>query len=647
MEYATGNSKDEKFLQELEQIVITNLQNEQFGVETLAQLKGISRSHLHRKLKLLKKQSVSRFIREIRLKEAMTLLKQNMGNVSEIAYTVGFSSTSYFNTCFHDYYGYPPGEVKKRMDDSGDTPKAATITVREKRSPMENSSPLVETGGTSETKRSARRRLPLQKSLLYAGALLTVLFVIYYTYRQKTDTGSKAPPSIAILPLDHLSEKPEQEYLTAGIHDALIGELGMIKGLRVISRTSTLRYPDSDLLIQDIAKELGVDVIIEGSVLISGDSLRLQLQLIEAFPEERHLWAQEYYQDIPHVLSLQSSAIADIAKTIQVNLSTAEQKRLSALKKVNPETYQSYLRGMYFLNKSTPEEFQKGLGYLHQAIEKDPADPHAYVGLAEGYAMLGHGPNPANTYWQRGKAAALKAIELDSTLARAYTALATISLYYEGDYEGAERAFLKANGINPNIAVNHFHYAWYHVLFGQMNKALVEQKLAKELDPLTPIFTADLGSLYYWMGMDDEAIVELKEALELDGGFGHAWWMLGNVYLRKGWADQAIAAHIRAVEINPVWNWALANTYVLSGNEDKASSIITEIKDAKTITPRVAFGLVQINVSLGDIDEAFYWLEYGTPDVWIPFIRTWPGFELLREDPRFTTFLQAKNLPAV
>ena len=629
MKYGADPSQDEVFLRELEQIILENLQNEQFSVELLAQIKGVSRSHLHRKLKRLKGQSISQFIREIKLNEAMKLLEADVANVSEIAYRVGFSSTSYFNTCFHAYYGFPPGEVKKRNQIGGDHDLTAIedVSLKGKKS--------------LDSERSIK-----PKALLFTGvALVALLLVVYFINLEGGgDQVVKRAPAIAILPLDHLSELSDQEYLTAGIHDALIGELGTLKGLRVISRTSTMRYQDSNLLIQEIAKELGVDVIVEGSVVITGDSLRLQLQLIEAFPQERHLWAQEYYRDVPNILSLQGNIIQDIAEAIEVRLTKEDKMRLSSLEKVDPETYKAYLRGTYFLNKSTPEEFQKGLDYLHQAIENDPANPHAYVGLAEGYIALLHGPNPSAIYWQRAKAAAIRAIKLDSTLAKAYATLAMIKLYHEGDWEGAELAFIKTNSINPNLAFNHFHYAWFNVIFGNMDKALEEQKFAKELDPLTTIYTADMGSVYYWLGQYDKAMVELNQALELDSAFGHTWWLVGNVYAQQGKYDQAIKAHSRAAEINPVWKWALANTYVISGDQKKALAIVEELKNT-TVTPRIAFGLMLVYVALGDLDEAFRWLEFEPADVWVPWTRTWPGLEPLRNDPRYKIFLRKKNLP--
>ena len=524
MKIEVDTSKGEKFIQDLEQIVYENLQNEQFGVAALARRKGISRSHLYRKLKLLKKKSISQFIREIRLKEAMKMLHKDVATVAEVAYSVGFASTSYFNTCFHDYYGYPPGEALKRSRNEIHTGATEILVSIERRTA--NTYPIAIKGNGPDYKmQPVSRRSFVQNTFILTGILLVaILLVFLYKNRSKTNPILPPPKSIAILPLEHLSKNPDQEYLTAGIHDALIGELGMIKGLRVISRTSTLRYLHSNLLIQDIAKELGVDVIMEGSVVITGDSLRLQLQLIDAFPEERHLWAQEYYRDIPNVLSLHSKVIEDIAKTVQVHLSNEEKMHLATVRKVNTESYKAYLRGIYLLNKSTPEEFQKGLEYLHEAIDNDPADPLAYARLAEGYLALGHGPDPSNSYWKRGRAAAIRAIELDSTLANGYSALGAIKLYYERDWIGAEHNLIKANSINPNLAWNHFHYAWYLVLMGHMKKALAENKIAKELDPLTPIITADLGSLYYWTGRYDKALEELSlhwnwiRILDIPGG---------------------------------------------------------------------------------------------------------------------------------
>ncbi|MDH3650837.1 MAG: adenylate/guanylate cyclase domain-containing protein, partial [Saprospiraceae bacterium] len=380
---------------------------------------------------------------------------------------------------------------------------------------------------------------------LVSAVVLIGLILLFARNYLKSENGKLV--SIAVLPLDNISDDPEHEYFTAGMHDALTGALGGISALRVISRTSTLKYEPGSMSIGEMAEALGVHTLIEGSVFGYGDSVRIQLQLIEVFPEENHLWAREYHQAVGNTLKIQSEMVQDIAREIHVQLTPEEENRLADTRTVNPDTYKAYLRGMYFLNKSTPEDHFKGLDFLKQAIENDPADPLAYTGLAMGYVMLGHGPDPDYPMWQRGRAAALRAITLDSTLAEAHAALAVIKLYFEGDWTGAKEAFVRANQINPNLAQNRFHYAWYWALMGNMTRAFEEHQLAKELDPLTPVFTADLGSLHYWIGRYDEAIVEVEQALEIDPEFGHSWWVLGNIYAQQGLYDQAIEAHQKSI----------------------------------------------------------------------------------------------------
>ncbi len=619
-------SRDEVFIQDLRRIVIGNLQNEQFGVSDLCHQAGYSRSQLHRKLKVLVKKSASHFIRDIRLEEAMILLQNDTGTVSEIAFQVGFGSAAYFNKCFHQRYGCTPGEVRKRVKEGG----GRTTRLTEKNS--------------SQDKTVSR---PSQyHSYGQALILIGVFFLAALLLLQISHSPVSPPVSLAVLPLDNLSAHEENEYFAEGMHDALIGALGKLEGLRVISRTSTLPFETEERSIKSIAKELGVQLVIEGSVYGYEDSVRIQLQLIKALPEETHLWAKEYHQAMGNVLKMHGQVVTDVAQEINLEVTGEEESRLASIRSVNTETYRAYLRGMYYLNKSTPEDFHKGMDYLQEAIEHDPGDAMAYAGLALGYTVLGHGPDPPALTWQRGRAAALRAIKLDSSLAEAHAALAFIKTYFEGDWKGAELAFKRANAINPSLAMNHFHYAWYLVLFGKMEEAVIEHHLAKELDPLTVINTADLGSLYCWTGQFEAAIIEIKQALELDPDFGHAWWSLGNAYAKKDMFEEAITAHQRAMQINPVWKWALCNTYVLAGRESAAREILRDLK-SDTITPRIAFGLAMIHTTLGEVDDAFQWLNHQPPDTWVPWVRTWPDFETLRQDDRFDVFLEEKNLPPI
>lgn len=637
MEKATDEnlSQNQVFLRKLEQIVLNHLDDEDFNVENLASTFGISRSHLHRKLKRIKGQSISQFVREIRLDEAMKMLKNDVASVSEIAYKVGFSSTSYFNTCFHQRYGYSPGKVKHHNFIEGDSPEKTVL-------------PTEYPSFSKERTRGRRsiKKAPSRNQWLTVTALIGVLVLVFLTliWPKKTFFWKKEPKSIAILPLDHLSNTTENEYLTAGIHDALIGELGTIKGLRVISRISTLQYQNPDGSMKDIADELGVDAIVEGSVIFKGDSLRLQLQLIDIYPKERHLWAKDYHQNVNEILSMQSTIIEDIANSIEIGLTQEDKKRFVSQNKTNPETYKAYLRGMYYLTKSNAEDFNKGLEYLHQAVEIDPADPIAYAGLAEGYALLGHGPDPMNSPWHRGKAAALKALELDPKSAKAHSALAMIQLYYERDWKAAERSFATAEQLNPNLPYNHYHYSWYLILLGKWEEAILEHKLAKQLDPLAPLISADMGILYLWMGKPEKAQKEVEEALEIDSDFGPAWRILGDIYIAKGHYEKGIAAHKKSVAINPASKWALGIAYARIGDKKKALEVAAELQEGE-VGSREAFGLTVIYALLGEQNEAFKWLRKEPSDVFIPWLRVTPGIEEFKKDARFQQFLKELNLP--
>jgi len=293
--------------------------------------------------------------------------------------------------------------------------------------------------------------------------------------------------SLAVLPLENLTGDPEQEYFADGMTGALITELSKIGALRVISRQSVMRYKDVKKPLPEIARELNVNAVVEGSVLRVAERVRITAQLIGAVPE-RHLWADNYDRDV----------------------TPDQEARLAARRPVNPETYEAYLKGMFHLNKMTPEGTEKGLAYLHQAIENDPADPLAYAGLAGGYSIIGHGPAPSPEALPRAKAAALKALELDDTLAEAHAVLAEVKLYYDWDWAGAEQALQRALELNPNLAEAHAHYAWYLARLGRLDEGLAEMKRAQELDPLAPIYSAFLGQQYWGAGLYEEAIDEAR-----------------------------------------------------------------------------------------------------------------------------------------
>ena len=505
---------------------------------------------------------------------------------------------------------------------------------------------------TGDLKGKFKEKSVLITPLVYLAVatiiILTSWGVWYNISDSSSATGKSKLESIAVLPLSDNTNTTDQAFLMEGLHKGLIDALGQLGGIKVISQASTVTYKDSvDKPDSEIALELGVDGVLRGQILQVEDSIKLDLQLIKSFPKERQIWSKEYARDSDEIMTLYSSIAMDVANEINLELSNAQVVRFSRPDQIKSETYNAYLRGMYFINGSTEEDFKKGMTYLQEAVSLDPANPLAYSGLAIGYAMLGHGPDPDDPVWKRAKAAAEQAIKLDSTIAEAHTVLALIKFYRELDWEGAEKAFLKALKINPNIALANFQYAWYLVAFGRFEEAIGYHQLAKELEPLTALYTSDLGSLYIWAGVDlDLALKEAEEGLELNPEFGHGWWVLGNIYVGKGNYEKAIEAHQKASSIHPIWKGALAGTYALAGNKIAATKMLKELKQQQ-MSPRVAFWQAYIHMTLGDFDSTFYWLEYQPPDPWQVTIRTWPEFKMLHSDPRFHEYIRKQGLPPI
>jgi TolB-like protein/tetratricopeptide (TPR) repeat protein len=462
--------------------------------------------------------------------------------------------------------------------------------------------------------------------------------------------GERAAPagpidSLVVLPLDNLSGDPEQEYFVAGMHDALIGELAQIGALRVISRTSAMLYKDSGKSVPQIARELNVDAVVEGSVFRMGDSLRIQVQLIQALPEEWHVWAQTYDRDISDVLAMHSEVARAVAREVQVELTPQEETRLASARRVNPETYELYLKAMHHLNKFTPQGFETGLSYANQAIDSDPADPLAYAGLAVVYAIMGHDPRPPPQALPRAKAAALKALELDETLAEAHAALAEVRIYYDWDVAGAERSFHRALELNPNLAMAHGQYAWFLTLFGRWDEALAEQKRAQELDPLAPLFTGFVGWMYLWLERYEEALVEARRSLELNPNFPLGHWVMGTAYAGMGMYEESIAAHKKAGAASPGWGWGLGVSYALAGRTDEAREVLDELE--KEVYEWDTWGIAEIYATLGDKEGALKWLEaaYEQRHSYIPWLNEFPAFEPLREDQRFQDLVRRSKSP--
>jgi TolB-like protein/Flp pilus assembly protein TadD len=578
---------EQKYIDKLTEIVEENFTNTSFGVAELAKEMGISHSSLHRKLKSIAKQSISQFIRETRLKRAKELLQLQVGTVAEVAYGVGFGSTTYFSKCFHDYYGYPPGEVKKQFSSESDPDE--TISSDE----------------------PSKRRLK----------------------------------SIAVLPFDNYTGDDNQAFIVFGMHDALISELGRLGAIRVVSKTSTLAYSNSEKTIKEIAAELDVDAIIEASVLVVDEKLRLQLKLFNAFPEEEQLWAQTFDVEMNKILKLYNQVIRKVANEIQYTLSPGQENQLGKAREVNPESYKAYLRGKYKLFEQTPEGVAKGLEYLLEAIRIDPAEPLAYAGLALGYLDIAHGPFNAGDAYIKAESATRQALKLDPNLAEAQLAQAELYMYSSWEFHKAEPHFKRALELNPSLSLIHYQYAWALLLFGRNEEAIREHELAWKYDPLHPVLTTFLGSMYSYLGRHEDAIRQAHRAFDIVKNFPLPYFVLGEAYLAMDDKKKAIEAHQKLAELAPPWAWVLGYTYALSGHREKAEIILKDL-EASELSGWNALGLAVIYGALGRFDEAFKWITYKPHHVWIPWIAVMPMWKPLYADPRYAEFVKKLNLPA-
>jgi TolB-like protein/Tfp pilus assembly protein PilF len=458
--------------------------------------------------------------------------------------------------------------------------------------------------------------------------------------------------SLAVLPLENLSGDPSQEYLADGMTEELIGRLCNIHGLRVISRTSVMRFKNTQLSVPEIAKTLGVDAIVEGSVMREGSRLRVHAQLIRAATDE-HMWAEEYQQEYQSVLVVQEEVARSIADRVEVALTPQERLGLAHARVVNSEAYEDYLKGRYYFNQRTQDAITKSIGYFQQAIAKDPSYALAYSGLADDYAVLGfRGGLPSKDTLSRAKAAALRAIELDDTLGEPHASLAFIAETHEWDWATAEREYKRALELNPGDARAHHWYAGYLMYVGRFDEGIAEARQARDLDPLSlPVNNALAGRLLV-AGRYDEALKQVQKTLELDPHFAPAHQTLGWAYLRSGKNDAAIREFQQALELSGTddtdFVLDLAFAYATVGNRDEARRTLVKLKKEheRGLVPSGAIAI--LCGALGEVDEAFAWLDkaYQERDPELTYLKVPERrFEPLRHDPRFQELVHRVGLP--
>jgi TolB-like protein/Flp pilus assembly protein TadD len=443
--------------------------------------------------------------------------------------------------------------------------------------------------------------------------------------------------SLAVLPLENHSGDPAQEYFCDGMTEELISAVSTISSLRVISRTSVMRYKGARKSLRAIAKDLRVDAVVEGSVTRSDQKVRITAQLIHAL-DDRHLWSGRYERELREILQLQAEIAESIGSQIH-KLLDPELGHLAGARQVHPQAYEACLKGTFFRDKMTPADLEKSTEFFLQAISLDPAYARAYAELSQSYFYLGlFGVAPCTEAFLKAKASAAKALELDETIAAAHNALAAIHILYDWDWAAAEAACRRAVELRPGDSMTRVHLADYMSIRGRHDEAIAEYKFVLELDPISRVCLGHFGLILYRARRYDESIAQCLSALDIDPTYANALWFLALALEQKGRLTESIAKLEKAVSLSggPHYRALLGRAYALAGDKAKALNILEELKalsQQRCVSP---FDIAVVHAGLGDLNSAFEWLEEAYRQRVFRIVElTLPMFDSLRSDRRW------------
>ncbi len=481
---------------------------------------------------------------------------------------------------------------------------------------------------------------------LVSAVILLIIISFWAGSSWNEESGSPEPKKVAVIPLVQNSEDVEVEYFETGMTEALIDELSKVDQLTVIKQSSTKvltsGFNPNNSLITNVLS--GIDYFVKGIIERELNKIIIKIELYE-FIDGEPIWKKSYTNDLSEVRKLWAEVAADLARQMSIIVKKDDAVLWTGLRPVKPETYELYLKGKHYMNKSTAAEWQRGLVYMQEAIDRNPSDPYAHAFLAEAYINLGHGPAAPPDVFPKALEAANRAIELDSTIALGWAALSHYHTYFGMDWAIAETAFERANELNPNLADNHYHRAWYLALFGRMNEAIEEHKRAQELDPFAPLNTAWLGELYRWVGLYEEGLVEVEKASEMENDYALSMLIKGRILLDQGKIAEGLEMLRRASEINSEWKYVgYGPALIQTGHIEEGRAILKELEDKPINSFRALFMGVMYD-ELGDTDKAFERFSYENKYAWYPWLRVMFSTEKIRKDPRFLKMIRDNNLP--
>lgn len=509
----------------------------------------------------------------------------------------------------------------------------------------------------------ARARGPRQRALGLAAAVVVLLGLTYLAMRSglvrpaAREAGDGVAPgairSIAVLPLDNYSGDSGQDYFAEGMTDELTTQLATISRLRVISRGSAMQFKGADRPpTPEIAKALDVDAIVEGSVLRSGEKVRITAQLIDA-RADRHLWARSFERSSRDVLALQGELASAIARQIHAQLTPAEESRLASAPRIDPGAYDAYLRGRYFFNRPSDENLQRAIARFEEAITLEPGFAPAHSGLSDAYLWAGYNEGflTASEARPRAKTAAVKAIELDDASAEAHTSLANFKLWFEYDWKGSEAAFRRALELNPSYAYARDQLGMALAFQGRLDEAIVEGRRAAELDPLSPQIPLDATLAFAWKGEFEAARQLVRRASDLDPTLFMVPWVDGWIQVQAGRPEDAVAPFQKAEALGApafVSAW-LAYAHGASGDRARAAAGLETLEEKSLRGTPTAFNLALVHLGLGAHARALDLLEraHATDSEWLGWLGLDRTFDPLRSEPRFAALVRRVGLEGV
>jgi TolB-like protein/AraC-like DNA-binding protein len=654
-------SMDQVFLNRLTGIVLDNLANENFGVVELAKEAGMSRSSVHRKLRSITHHTVSQFIREIRLQRSMELLQQNTGTASEIAFSVGFSSPAYFNKCFHEYYGFPPGEVKKRV--LPDTEQNNSILSQEQ-------SVSEQEAGRREQRPDGLRKFSLRTFFLPLAGVLIFTSLAYFFYNLFIKESVNATrlkdydKSIMVLPFKNLSDDPNNQYFADGIMEDILNYLFQVSELRVISRTTSEHFLESSLTAKEVALKVNTRYVLEGSVRRYGDNTRISVQLIDAY-NDQHLWSGNFDRELTDIIGIQSNIAQQVALKLNAVLTDNEIRKIAKIPTKSPEAYDYYLKARFLVNKANDvqrldisrEGLMSSIQYFEKAIAEDNRFAEAYAGLADAWYNLSAWGwyQPYFEGIRKARDFSAQALEIDTACAEAHAVKGACLIYPERKFGAAARELLTSIRLNPNFSVAHQWYAQLLMITGPIEEARVHMDRVLELEPYFWLAHNLNSWICYFEGKHKKGIDACLIGRDFNQYSLDNDWLFVIHYVKLGEGENAARElkniFTRYLKTNEYEN-EISDAYKKSG----IKGLFTWLIDLNIKKPVPLEGMnghpfyiAWWYAILGDKNESVSWLKKASESQYIPYhyfdlITTNPDFDFVRDEPGFIKILQEVGL---